>query len=110
MIWKEHLNFITQSYFRVDYFVFFEDRPIGHIALSRIEELYPEVTIMIVEKTLWGKVFSMNILNRFLENYFVKGFNKFSAMISNYDISSIKLFTNAGFAYQGQFGDNNKLG
>lgn len=89
---------------------FFEDGPIGHIAFSRIEKMYLEVTIMIGETVLWGKGFSEHILNKFLENHFVRGFNKFSARISNHKISSIKLFTNAGFAYQGQCEDNNKLG
>jgi len=110
LIWEDHLDFINKSYDRVDYFVFFEDRPIGHIALSRIEEMYPEISIMIGETTLWGKGYSKHILNKFLENHFEKGFSKFSARISNHNTSSIRLFTNAGFVYQGQSEDNKEWG
>lgn len=95
--WSNHYKFITDGINRLDYLVYIEDRPVGHVALSKIDQDYPEISIMLGETTLWGKGYSTIILDNFLQLLRELGYQKFSAIISNLNPSSIKLFQNMGF-------------
>ena len=101
LIWEEHLRFISESKNRLDYFFWYQSRPIGHIALSNLDSDYPEISILIGETNLWGKGLSNNVLAEFIKLQFTNGFNKLSARISNHNVSSIRLFQNNGFVYNG---------
>jgi L-amino acid N-acyltransferase YncA len=52
---------------------------------------------MIGETTLWGKGLSKLILQRFIDMLISKGFNIFSARISDSNYISINLFIGMGF-------------
>lgn len=95
--WTNRHKFITDGINRLDYLVFIQDRPVGHVALSKIDHDYPEVSIMLGDPTLWGKGYSTIILDSFLQLLRESGYHKFSAIISNLNLSSIKMFQNMGF-------------
>ena len=57
---------------------------------------------MIGETTLWGKGLSKLILQKFIDLLISKGFNKFSARISDSNYSSINLFIGMGFKNSGK--------
>lgn len=99
LIWENHYFFITESKNRMDFIIYLQKRPVGHIALSDLESEFPEVSIMLGETTLWGKGLSNIILRKFLQLQISNGYSKFSAKISNSNISSIKLFQKNGFNY-----------
>lgn len=106
--WTNHYKFITDGINRLDYLVYIQDRPVGHVALSKIDHDYPEVSIMLGETTLWGKGYSTIILDKFLALLKELGYQKFSAIISNLNVSSIKLFQNMGFIKSEALKDNSK--
>lgn len=97
LIWEIHYQFLTSVKNRYDYLVYLNGRPIGHVALSNTEQIYPEISIMIGETSLWGKGISYNVLSAFLIMLKELGFDKLSARISDDNISSIKLFNRSGF-------------
>lgn len=95
--WDNHYKFITESINRLDFLVYFQNRPVGHVALSNIDHNYPEVSIMLGETTLWGKGYSTMIMKSFLQLLKSIGYYRFSAIISNLNTSSIRLFVKLGF-------------
>jgi len=97
LLWDDHLKFISNAKDRFDYLVFIDHRPVGHLSISNISNEFPEISIMIGETTLWGKGLSKLILQKFIDMLISKGFNKFSARISDSNYSSIKLFIGMGF-------------
>lgn len=97
--WQNHLSFLNSEEHRDDYMVYLDERPIGHVSLSKKNLLYPEISIMIGEISLWGRGFSNTILRNFLEILHNQGYTKLSARISNDNVSSIKLFNRNGFYY-----------
>ena len=99
LIWNDHYSFITNSKDRLDYLVYLDDRPVGHLALSNILSEYPEISIMLGETTLWGKGLSSTILSEFLKFLRLNNYKKYSARISNVNIASIRLFEKLGFKY-----------
>lgn len=110
LFWDDHFEFITRAYNRTDYVVIYNFRPIGHIAISKINSEYPEISIMIGETTLWGKGLASLILRKFLEDQFLDGITRFSARIFDQNLSSINLFTKSGFIFKESIQENNQWG
>lgn len=106
--WNTHYQFIIDAADRIDYLVYFEKRPIGHLAISKLSMEYSEISIMIGETTLWGKGLSKQILERFIELLNERGFSKFSATILNENLSSIRLFKGIGFKFYSELPNNKK--
>jgi RimJ/RimL family protein N-acetyltransferase len=106
LVWDEHFKFISNTKDRIDYLVFMDLRPVGHLAISNISSEFPEISIMIGETTLWGKGHSKHILKKFIDMMISKGFIKFSARISDSNFSSINLFTGMGFKNSGKLVNN----
>lgn len=103
--WENHNHFVLAGIHRLDYLVYLNGRPIGHVAVSKTDCKYPEISIMIGEITLWGKGFSSIILKKFLELLISEGFSNFSAKISDSNLNSINLFKKSGFIYLGEVPD-----
>ena len=99
LIWNDHYKFITESSDRLDYLVYIDNRPIGHLALSSILSEYPEISILLGETTLWGKGLSTLILNEFIKLLRLNDYKKYSARISSFNLASIRLFEKIGFIY-----------
>ena len=95
--WTEHYKFLIEAENRMDFIVYFQMRPIGHVAISGTDLEFPELSIMIGETTLWGKGIASFILAEFLAYLHERDFTKFSARISNTNYGSIKIFQKAGF-------------
>ena len=102
LVWDDHFKFISNKKDRIDYLVFMDLRPVGHLAISNISSEFPEISIMIGETTLWGKGHSKLILKKFIDMMISKGFTKFSARVSDSNFSSINLFTGMGFKNSGK--------
>jgi len=106
LVWEHHLKFISNTKDRLDYLVFIDLRPVGHLAISNVSNEFPEISIMIGEITLWGKGLSKLILKKFIDMLISKGFTKFSARISDSNYSSINLFTGMGFENSGKLANH----
>lgn len=97
LYWEDHLKFWIQKTNREDYFILHFKRPIGHIAISRLDSEFPEISILIGETTLWGKGLASKILSEFINIYSNKGLKNYSAVISKDNLASIKVFEKCGF-------------
>jgi RimJ/RimL family protein N-acetyltransferase len=100
LFWQEHHNFWINRFNREDYFIIFLDRPIGHIALSKMNTEYPEISILIGETTLWGKGIATEVLSGFIEKMKNNGLRNLSAVIRDDNFASIRLFEKNGFIFE----------
>jgi RimJ/RimL family protein N-acetyltransferase len=100
LFWEEHHSFWINRFNREDYFIIFLNRPIGHIALSKMNTEYPEISILIGETTLWGKGIATEVLSGFIEKMKINGLRNLSAVIRDDNFSSIRLFEKNGFIFE----------
>jgi RimJ/RimL family protein N-acetyltransferase len=100
LFWEEHHNFWINRFNREDYFIIYFHRPIGHIALSKMNTEYPEISILIGETTLWGKGMATEVLSSFIEKMKNNGLRNLSAVIRDDNFGSKRLFEKNGFIFE----------
>lgn len=100
LFWEEHHKFWINRFNREDYLIIFLERPIGHIALSKMNTDYSEISILIGETTLWGKGIATEVLSSFIDMMRKKGLKNLSAVIRDNNFGSIRLFEKNGFLFE----------
>lgn len=107
MSWEEHVYFWKSRLDRVDYFIIYEDRPIGHLAIKNVNDDTPEISILIGELSLWGRgIASVAITELIKINK--NRYTGLKAVINSNNTPSIELFKKKGFKYKGLLSNNDE--
>jgi RimJ/RimL family protein N-acetyltransferase len=96
--WKQHFQFWISRSNRFDYFIIYDNRPIGHIAIDYNLGLN-EISIMIAEVGLWGNGLATHALKEFIQKLTEEGMGFFTARISDQNVASVRLFNKCGFIF-----------
>lgn len=94
--WEQHYEYWMSRSNRRDFFIIYENRPIGHIAIDN-KVYINEISIMIGEVGLWGNGIASHVLEEFISKCSEEGIRVFTARISKENFSSVKLFLRNGF-------------
>jgi len=97
LIWETHYDFWVSKTHRVDYMIFYQNRRVGHVAISKTNTEFPEIGIMIGEIGLWGRGLGAEILSMTLKLDFLKNYIGLIAKIKKSNLRSVKLFEKNGF-------------
>ena len=97
LMWDSHYDFWISKTHRYDYIVYYQNRRIGHVSISKTNTELPEIGIMIGEIGLWGRGLGEEIIYSTLKLNIFKRYIVLVANIKKSNIRSLKLFEKVGF-------------